>query len=257
MMRVLSVVVPAYDEEAFIGSMIEAILRVDVETSGFTKEIIVVNDGSTDGTEAVVRRYPHVRLINQHPNQGRGAALRRGIDAATGDYILFQDADLEYDPADYPAMLAVLQAGDRVVYGNRLAGVIRDFGRGLFPGKHPKQGVAPWAAALVIRAWTSVLVGHWVPDMYTGLKLYPARPLQQLALEASGFELDHEITVKLYRGGLTFGEAPIRYRPRSVEEGKKIRPKDGIIALWTVLRYRVKPYSRCVRALPRNVGRLG
>lgn len=257
MTQVLSVVVPAYNEEACIGSLIEAIQSVDVETSGFTKEIIVVNDGSRDGTEGVVRRYPRVRLINQHPNQGRGAALRRGIDAATGDYILFQDADLEYDPADYPALLAVLRSGKQVVYGNRLAGVIREFGRGLFPGKHPKQGVAPWAAALVIRAWTSVLVGHWVPDMYSGLKLYPARPLQQLELETSGFELDHEITVKLYRGGLRFGEAPIRYRPRSVAEGKKIRPRDGIIALWAVLRYRVKPYARCVRASAGDAGRRG
>ena len=239
-MRVLSVVVPAYNEEAFIGAMIEAILKVDTESSGFTKEIIVVNDGSKDGTEAVVRRYPQVKLINQQPNQGRGAALRRGTDAATGDYILFQDADLEYSPADYPALLAELQSGDRVVYGNRLAGVIREFGRGVFPGKHPRQGIAPWAAALVIRAWTSVLVGHWVPDMYTGLKLYPAAPLQKLTLETSGFELDHEITVKLYRAGLKFGEAPIRYNPRSVEEGKKIRPMDGVIALWTVLKYRFR-----------------
>lgn len=239
-MRVLSVVVPAYNEEACIGSMIEAILKVDIEASGFTKEIIVVNDGSKDGTEAVVRRYPQVTLINQYPNQGRGAALRRGTDAATGDYVLFQDADLEYDPADYPALLAVLKSGDQVVYGNRLAGVIREYGRGLFPGKHPRQSVAPWAAALVIRAWTSLLVGHWVPDMYTGLKLYPARPLQRLKLETSGFELDHEITVKLYRAGLEFGEAPIRYNPRSVEEGKKIRPRDGVIALWTVLKYRFK-----------------
>ncbi len=239
-MRVLSVVVPAYNEEAFIGAMIEAILAVDTESSGFTKEIIVVNDGSKDGTEAVVRRYPQVKLINQQPNQGRGAALRRGTEAATGDYILFQDADLEYSPADYPALLAVLKSGDRVVYGNRLAGVIREFGRGIFPGKHPRQGIAPWGAALVIRAWTSVLVGHWVPDMYTGLKLYPAAPLQKLKLETSGFELDHEITVKLYRAGLKFGEAPIRYNPRSVEEGKKIRPMDGVIALWTVLLYRFK-----------------
>src|ERR1043166_6050073 len=93
--------------------------------------------------------------------------------------------------------------------------------------------------------------------MYSGLKLYPARPLQQLALETSGFELDHEITVKLYRGGLRFGEAPIRYRPRSVAVGKKIRPRDGIIALWAVLRYRVKPYARCVRASAGDAGRRG
>src|SRR5215831_3517414 len=98
MTRLLSVVVPAYNEETFIGPLIEAVLSVDTAASGFSKEVIVVDDGSTDGTAAIVRRYPEVRLISQHPNQGRGAALRRGAEAAIGDYILFQDADLEYDP---------------------------------------------------------------------------------------------------------------------------------------------------------------
>lgn len=244
-MPVLSIVVPAYNEEAFIGQVLQTILDVDTEKAGFTKEIIVVNDGSKDGTEAVVRRFPQVRLVNQVPNQGRGAALRRGVLEATGDYIVFQDADLEYYPQDYPAMLAVLQMGPAAVYGNRLAGVIREYGRGLFPGKHPHQGVGPWAAALVVRAWTSLLVGHWTPDMFSGIKLYPAEPLKRLKLETSGFELDHEITVKLYRAGVKFKGAPIRYSPRSVEEGKKIRPRDGIIALWTVLLYRLKPLSEC------------
>jgi glycosyltransferase involved in cell wall biosynthesis len=244
---VLSIVVPAYNEEAFIGKTIQTILDVDIESGGFTKEIIVVNDGSKDGTEAVVRQFSQVRLINQIPNQGRGAALKRGIAEATGDFILFQDADLEYDPHDFPAILAVLQSGPAAVYGNRLAGVIREYGRGLFPGKHPAQDIGPWAAALIVRAWTSLLVGHWVPDMFSGIKLYPAKPLKRLKLETSGFELDHEITVKLYRAGVKFDEAPIRYNPRSVGEGKKIRAMDGVIALWTVLLYRLKPFSDCVQ----------
>ena len=244
---ILSIVVPAYNEEAFIGKMLQTILEVDIEKEGFTKEIIVVNDGSKDGTEAVVRQFSQVRLVNQVPNQGRGAALRRGVLEATGDYIVFQDADLEYDPGDYPAMLSLLRAGPAAVYGNRLSGVIRDHGSGVFPGKHPHQGVAPWAAALVVRAWTSVLVGSWVPDMFTGIKLYPAKSLKSLKLETSGFELDHEITVKLYRLGVKFDETPIQYHPRSVEEGKKIRARDGIIALWTVLRFRFKPLTECLQ----------
>lgn len=249
-MPVLSIVVPAYNEEAFIGTVLRAILDVDIEKAGFTKEIIVVNDGSKDGTEAVVRGFPQVRLVNQVPNQGRGAALRRGVLEATGDYILFQDADLEYDPGDYPAMLGVLDAAGRTgVYGNRLDGVIREHGRSLLLGKHPNQSVAPWAAALVIRAWTALLVGHWVPDMFSGIKLYPAGPLKQLKLETSGFELDHEITVKMYRAGIRLGETPIRYTPRSLKEGKKIRPRDGVIALWTVLKYRLKPLSECLTPL--------
>lgn len=246
-MPVISIVIPAYNEEAFIGKLLETILRIDTEQLGFEKQIIVVNDGSKDGTERVVRGFASVHLYNQVPNQGRGAALKRGIREATGDYILFQDADLEYSPEDYPALLRPLASGIECVYGNRLSGVIRDHGRGVFPGKHPNQSVAPWAAALVIRAWTSVLVGRWVPDMFTGYKLYPAKMLKQLKLDTNGFELDHEITVKLYRAGAKFGEAPIRYEPRSVEEGKKIRPMDGLIALWVVLKYRLLPWSQCVQ----------
>jgi glycosyltransferase involved in cell wall biosynthesis len=247
MKQVLSIVVPAYNEEKFIGATLDRILEVDIERLGFAKEIIVVNDGSKDGTAEVVQRYARVKLVNQVPNQGRGAAMRRGIVEATGDYIVFQDADLEYDPMDFPALLERLKAGPAAVYGNRLDGVIREHGRGLLLGKHPRQGIGPWAAALIIRAWTGLLVGHWPPDMFTGIKLYPAGPLKRLILETSGFELDHEITVKLYRAGVRFDEAPIGYHPRSVEEGKKIRARDGVIALWTALKYRLKPYSQCVR----------
>src|SRR5271169_1900938 len=131
LMPVLSIVIPAYNEEAFIGSVLKTVLAVDTESLGFTKEIIVVNDGSKDGTEGVVRAIPEVRLVNQVPNQGRGAALKRGVVEATGDYILFQDADLEYDPRDYPAMLKVLGNGVEAVYGNRLSGVIEQFGPSL------------------------------------------------------------------------------------------------------------------------------
>jgi dolichol-phosphate mannosyltransferase len=246
-MPILSVVIPAYNEEASIGNLLTTLVAVDIEQLGFTKEIIVVNDGSKDKTADVVSGFPQVRLINQIPNQGRGAALKRGIDAAGGDYILFQDADLEYDPRDYPALVGALNSGVQCVYGNRLSGVVQSYGRSIFLGKHPNQGIGPWAAALVIRAWTSVLVGTWVPDMFTGYKLYPAAALKRLRLTSSGFELDHEITVKLYRMGVTFGEVPIRYYPRSVAEGKKIRPMDGIIALWTVLHSRLQPRSQWIK----------
>src|SRR6476620_10456969 len=163
-MPLLSIVVPAYNEEAFIGKLLTAMIAVDTESLGFSKQIIVVNDGSRDRTSEIARGFPQVKAIDQIPNQGRGAALKRGIVDATGDYILFQDADLEYDPKDYPALLGALRPGViDCVYGNRLTGVIRDHGRGLFPGKHPQQGVGPWVGALVIRAWTSLLALSWAP----------------------------------------------------------------------------------------------
>lgn len=247
-MSILSVVIPAYNEEESIGELLDTILGIDIERLGFTKEIIVVNDGSKDRTADIVRGFPQVQLIDQNPNQGRGAALKRGIAAAEGDFILFQDADLEYDPHDYPALVAALRPGVQCIYGNRLAGVVQDHGRSLFLGKHPNQDIGPWAAALIIRAWTSILLGHWVPDMFTGYKLYPAEQLKRLKLDTAGFELDHEITVKLYRLGVGFGEVPIRYYPRTVAAGKKIRPMDGVIALWTALRYRFQPKALWIKA---------
>ena len=252
-MPILSIVVPAYNEEAFIGKLLRAMIAVDTERLGFSKQIIVVNDGSKDRTSEIARSFSQVQVVDQIPNQGRGAAIKRGIAEATGDYILFQDADLEYDPKDYPALLGALRPGEiDCVYGNRLTGIIRDHGRGLFPGKHPQQGVGPWAGALVIRAWTSLLAMSRVPDMFTGYKLYPAATLKRLRLETNGFELDHEITMKLCRARVKFGQVPISYYPRTVAEGKKIRLSDAFVALWTVLRYRLKPFAQCIQNIPED-----
>src|SRR2546421_12878907 len=118
--RKVSIVVPAYNEAAFIGQLLEKLLRVDTEAAGFDKEILVVNDGSSDRTGEIVAAIPHVRLINQE-NRGKGAAVQRGVREATGDFVLIQDADLEYEPSDIPAMLAALGMAEKVaVYGSRI-----------------------------------------------------------------------------------------------------------------------------------------
>lgn len=238
-MPLLSIVIPAYNEGAFIGSLLNRITDVDIESQGFEKEIIVVNDGSTDNTEEVVARFSHVRCFNQIPNQGKGKAVQRGIRESAGDYILIQDADLEYEPKDYVSLLKGLRRAD-VVYGSRVLGELeRRKGFTLLPGKHPQQGIGPWLAGVLLTLWTALFYGLWITDTLTAYKLYPAGVVKNMKLRTSGFETDHEITAKLVRQGLTIAEVPIEYHPRSSEEGKKIKPSDGLIAIWTLLRFRI------------------
>jgi dolichol-phosphate mannosyltransferase len=241
-MPVLSIVIPAYNEGEFIGKLIERILAVPVDRLGFEKEIIVVDDGSKDNTGEIARGFArthkHVRCFTQIPNQGKGKAVRRGIKEATGDYILIQDADLEYEPNDYLLLLEGLSRGD-VVYGSRTLGErARRPGWTPFPGKHPQQGVGPWFAGVLLTLWTALVYGRWITDTLTAYKLYPAQVVKKMELRTSGFETDHEITAKLIRRRLRIVEVPIEYYPRSAEEGKKIKPSDGLIAVWTLLRFR-------------------
>ncbi len=241
-MPVLSIVIPAYNEGAFIGTLIERILAVPVEKQGFDKELLVVNDGSNDNTEEVARSFtalhPEVRVFTQVPNQGKGKAVQRGIREASGDYILIQDADLEYDPKDYLNLLGGLERGD-VVYGSRTLGQSRKPGFRLFPGKHPDQSFGPWLAGVLLSTVTLLLYGRWITDTLTAYKLYPSAAVKSLNLLTHGFETDHEITAKLIRRHLKIVEVAIDYHPRSREEGKKIKPSDGLIAVWTLLRFRV------------------
>ena len=238
-MPVLSIIIPAYNEGSLIGKLLERILAVDVEKQGFEREIIVVNDGSTDNTEDVVRSFPQVRYFNQMPNQGKGMAVRRGICESTGNFILIQDADLEYEPKDYCRLLQGLTRGD-VVYGSRVIGQReKNKGLSLFRGKHPRQGIGSWLAGVLLTFWTALIYRRWITDTLTAYKLYPAQVLRSMKLRTSGFETDHEITAKLIRQGLRIVEVPIEYYPRSIKEGKKIKPWDGLVAVWTLLRFRV------------------
>jgi dolichol-phosphate mannosyltransferase len=239
-MPTLSIVIPAYNEGAFIGELLQKLLAVPTEKMGFDKEILVVNDGSTDNTEAVARGFAGVRCFTQVPNQGKGKAVQRGIAESSGQYILIQDADLEYDPNDYLPMLAALRdTGAGVVYGSRILGQRAAQSKWtLFPGKHPGQGIGPWLAGVLLTLWTALLFGCWITDTLTAYKLYPGPVVRAMKLRTSGFETDHEITAKLVRRGLKIAEVPISYHPRSREEGKKIKPSDGLIAVWTLLRFR-------------------
>lgn len=240
MPETLSIVIPAYNEERFIGTLLERILALDLSSLGLEKEIIVVNDCSKDGTALVVAGFPQVRLHNQPKNAGKGAAVRAGIGLATGEYLIIQDADLEYDPADYIPMFRKLQeAGVDAVYGSRYMkhpekGKLAN----LLTGKHPNQGVLAYAGGQSLSFVALLFTGSYISDTVTALKLFRTPLIQSLPLETSGFELDHEITARILARGCTIKEVPIKYFPRSKAEGKKIGMKDWFIGTRTFAKYR-------------------
>lgn len=238
-MKILSIVIPAFNEANFITRLLELVISVPTESLGYSKEIIVVDDGSTDETAELASRFPMVKVLRQH-NQGKGAAVQNGVRHATGDFVLVQDADLEYEPIDYLPMLLELNGADNVsVYGSRSLGVLRDQGRiWPFPGRHSAQGFGPWLANLLLSVLTVLLYGRWITDMLTAYKLYPARVIQNFNVKTCGFETDHELTAKLIKRGVEIREVPISYKPRSLAEGKKIRARDGLTAVWTLFRFR-------------------
>ena len=228
-MRVLSIVIPAYNEERFIATLLQQIRDLDLAALGFTKEVIVVDDCSTDRTAEIVAEMPDVRLIRQRPNAGKGRAVRAGIAAATGELLIIQDADLEYDPRDYVPMLqALLDGRADVVYGSRYLG----------RGRHANQSLAAYLGgrSLSLIAWA--FTGASLTDTVTAYKLFRREDIAALTLETSGFELDHELTSRMLARGKQIVEVPISYAPRSRDEGKKIGPRDWFIAVRTFWRYR-------------------
>jgi dolichol-phosphate mannosyltransferase len=226
----LSIVIPAYNEERFIGTLLERIAAVDLSSLGVDKEVIVVDDCSTDRTAEIASRVPGVRLERLPINSGKGRAVRAGIKLATGDYLIIQDADLEYDPRDYlPMMRALIGGAGDVVYGSRY----------LARGKHPRQSWAAYAGGRSLSLIALVLTGTYLSDTVTALKLFHRRDIDALRLETSGFELDHEITSRMLARGARIVEVPVRYNPRSRNEGKKIGLRDWFVGTRTFWRYRL------------------
>lgn len=228
-MSLLTVVIPAYNEARFIGLLLERITAVDLAPLGVSMEVIVVDDGSTDATAAIVEAAGGVKLIRLDCNGGKGRAVRAGIAAATGDLLIIQDADLEYDPRDYVPMLRAMSGGRAdIVYGSRYLG----------RGRHPNQSAGAYLGGRSLSAIAWAFTGRFLTDTVTAYKLFRRADLAALPLETSGFELDHEITARMLARGKRIVEVPIAYAPRSRQEGKKIGPRDWLIGARTFWRYR-------------------
>jgi len=225
----LSVVIPCYNEERTLAAVLERVIAAP--PADVAKEILVIDDGSRDRSLGIAQefaeRHPGVFAHKQPSNQGKGAAVRAGFEKATGDIVLIQDADLEYDPDDYPALLAPFERPDvLVVYGSRIRGSRnRSYNRYYWGGR-------------AVTFFTNLIYGSHLTDEPTGYKVFRRSFLQTIPLECNGFEFCPEITAKVLRRNVVIHEVPIAYHPRSFEEGKKINWRDGFAALWTLLRFR-------------------
>jgi len=221
---VISVIVPVYNET---GTMRELLIRL--RAAPFRKEIVVVDDCSTDGTGGILAEERDIILVRHDRNRGKGAAIRTGIERATGDIVIIQDADLEYDPNEIPKVVApILTGATDISYGSR-------FKRGF-----PKDMALPNKIANLILAWTvRILYRHPLSDEATCYKAFRSSVLKSMKLRCERFEFCPEVTAKALRAGRSIVEIElINYRPRTLKKGKKIRWTDGVEAVFTLVRYR-------------------
>ena len=222
----LSVVIPVYNEVATVQTLIDKVMDVDLE-----KEIIIVDDGSTDGTRDVLRSLEGkegVRIFYRETNRGKGAALRDGFRHVTGEIVIIQDADLEYDPREYPSLITpILDGRADVVYGSRFLG-----------GPHRVLFFWHYLGNKVLTLLSNMINNLNLTDMETCYKVFRTPILRQIEIKSDSFGVEPELTAKVARMGCRIYETPISYSGRDYSEGKKITWRDGIIALWCVFRYR-------------------
>jgi len=222
----LSVIIPVYNEVKTIREIIKR-----VQATGLADEILAIDDGSTDGSRDLLANIDpegSVKVIYHEHNQGKGKAVRTGIQNASGDLIIIQDADLEYDPREYPNLLKPIQEGIAdVVYGSRFLGA----------GRRP---VLFWnmVANKILTLVTNILYNNILTDMETGYKLFRRQVVQNMTLHAHGFEFEPEFTAKILKSKARIYEVPITFNPRDYSEGKKIKMRDAFIAMWTLIKYR-------------------
>ena len=223
----VSIIIPVYNERDTIRPLIERVLALPLD-----KEVVVVDDGSQDGSMEILRddiaKRPGVRAFFQTPNQGKGAALRRGFSESTGDIVIVQDADLELDPEDILKVVApVFEGRASVAYGTR------------FAAGTPRTWSLGYAANRFLTGFTNLLYGASITDMETCYKCFRREALKRFRIESDRFDFEPEITAKVLRLGYRIAEVPISYRPRTRSQGKKIGWRDGLKALAVLLRYRL------------------
>ena len=227
----LSIIIPVFNEEKTVEKLIEEVWKVELPQ--VEKEIIVVDDGSTDATPEILKRvknrYPELKVVFKKKNEGKGSAIRRGLKEVTGDLVVFQDADLEYDPRDYPLLMKpILEGKADVVYGSRFLG--------------PHRVLLFWhlIGNIFLNLVTNFLYNTTLTDMETCYKMFRSDVIKNLPLKARGFEIEPEITAKILKRGYRVWEVPISYNGRGYEEGKKITWKDGFVALYTLFKCRFR-----------------
>ena len=224
--KTLSVLVPVYNERSTIGEVIRRIRSVEVPLE---VEIVVVNDGSSDGTDKVLATLEDstVRVVLHGKNQGKGAALRTGLEAATGDLVIIQDADLEYDPEDWIKLLdPIMKHKAFVVYGSR------------FTGERKNMLLLHWIGNRFLSLVTNVLYATTLSDMETCYKCFDRRVIEPVHIVSNRFDFEPEITAKVLRQGFRIYEVPISYAGREFDEGKKITWRDGFAALKALIKFR-------------------
>lgn len=223
----LSVIIPVFNEKANIAAVIDAVKAVDLP-----KEVIVVDDGSTDGTSEILEHYKDDDTIRIHSsvlNFGKGTAIRVGLKYATGEIIVIQDADLEYDPQQIPALILPIEKGEAdVVYGSRFLGSIKG------------MKFANWFANKILAIAANVLYGAHITDEATCYKAFRADIIKSMPLKCARFEFCPEVTARVRKKGIKIKEIPIHYTGRTVAEGKKVSWKDGFEAIWVLLKYRFR-----------------
>jgi glycosyltransferase involved in cell wall biosynthesis len=228
----LSIVIPVYNEEATLREIVRRTLAAQVDAE---KEIILVDDGSTDGSREVMKEIerehgsPPIRVFFHDGNRGKGAAMRTGFSAVTGDIVLIQDADLEYDPRDYPQLLEpILEGRADVVYGSR------------FVGAQAHRVLLFWhmIGNRVLTLFSNMLTNLNLTDMETGYKVFRSEVIHNISVKSNGFEFEPEITAKIARAGHRVYEVGISYAGRDYAEGKKITWVDGVKAIMAIMRYR-------------------
>ncbi|MEK6928697.1 MAG: glycosyltransferase family 2 protein [Nanoarchaeota archaeon] len=240
-MVLLSVIIPAYNEENTIIEVLNRVKKVNLEKYGIKKEIIVVSDGSTDNTMKYARSFKETKVIDNIKNQGKGAAVRKGIKYSTGDIIIIQDADLEYNPEEYYLILKpILEGKAEVVYGSRFLHLLKRPRETFFIRKYKRSGFMAALGGRIITIVTNILYRTNLTDEPTCYKCFKSSVIKSINIESNRFNWEPEVTAKIAKKGIKIHEVPIAYKPRTFQEGKKINWKDGFQAILTLLKYRIK-----------------